>query len=63
MADLTFAIPDGTPKKECRSCRAPIFWILTPAGKPMPVDPDGKSHFATCPDASKHRKPRKGAPS
>lgn len=52
----------------CGSCRARIIWLLTPAGKRMPVDADsvepeddafefGKhvSHFATCPDAGKWR--------
>lgn len=55
----------------CRSCNAKIIWFKTPAGKNMPVDadtvePDDEelelsrhvSHFASCPDAAKHRKPR-----
>lgn len=55
----------------CRSCRARIVWFETPAGKRMPVDADtvepdddeldlGRhvSHFATCPDANHHRRPR-----
>jgi hypothetical protein len=57
-APLTFPIPPGTPPRECRSCRAEIFWILTAAGKRMPVNPDGVSHFATCPNADQHRKGR-----
>jgi hypothetical protein len=62
----------------CKSCRAPIVWVTTESGKPMPLDfrserrfvvhedKAGKpvavstntyvSHFATCPDAAKHRK-------
>lgn len=46
----------------CRGCGAPILWVLTPAGRKMPVDPpdeDGTptvSHFSTCPDASRFRK-------
>ena len=58
---------------ECRSCGAPVIWVKTKAGKNMPVDyatfnPGDRpvydadkghiSHFATCPDADKHRKPR-----
>ena len=57
---------------QCRSCDAPIVWVKTQAGKNMPVDatsfdredglvfnPDKHiSHFATCPNADKHRKPR-----
>lgn len=74
----------------CRSCRRPVRWAVTPAGKRMPVDPepveggnlllalddppvarvvdpaqlvidDGQrfvSHFATCPNADEHRRPR-----
>jgi len=55
---------------ECRSCGAPIVWVKTQAKKSMPVDAhtydaeDGLafnhkkhvSHFATCPNADKHRK-------
>jgi hypothetical protein len=26
-------------RAECRSCRAPILWATTDAGKPMPVNP------------------------
>lgn len=36
---------------QCRSCRAPVQWCTTPSGKPAPVDVDGTSHFATCPQA------------
>lgn len=54
----------------CRSCGAEIAWVKTEKGKSMPVDIDswdgnriftpGKhiSHFASCPNAAKHRKPR-----
>lgn len=55
----------------CRSCRAQIIWFKTATGKNMPVDADTvepdddeldlerhKSHFATCPNANQHRKPR-----
>lgn len=51
-----FAIPEGTPLATCRSCRANVRWIITEAGNRMPVDLDGTSHFATCPNAAKHRK-------
>lgn len=57
---------------QCRSCEAPIVWVQTQNGKNMPVDAhtydngDGlifnsekhTSHFATCPNADKHRKKR-----
>lgn len=55
----------------CRSCRAQIIWFKTGAGKNMPVDADTVapeddeldltkhiSHFATCPNADQHRRPR-----
>lgn len=46
-------IPAGTAKKSCSSCGADIYWIITAAGKKMPVDPDGVSHFATCPQSKR----------
>jgi hypothetical protein len=55
----------------CSSCRARIIWLKTERGKNMPVDADTvdpeddifdpevhTSHFATCPNANQHRKPR-----
>lgn len=65
-----YRVPWAMP--QCKSCRAHIEWIRTPAGKNIPIDPAriviiddlGQSvaghisHFATCPDAAKHRKPK-----
>lgn len=57
----------------CSSCGATIVWFRTLAGKKMPVDEASTqptdaqhqldlkrhvSHFATCSDAAKWRKPR-----
>ena len=55
----------------CSTCQTPIIWLRTAAGKRMPVDPgsvqDGdvlfdparhRSHFADCPQADEHRRPR-----
>lgn len=55
----------------CKSCRAKIIWLKTAAGKNMPVDSDTvspedeeydstrhESHFAKCPGANQHRRPR-----
>lgn len=57
----------------CRSCGKPVVWFRTKAGKRMPVDAEttkptdaehqldlGRhvSHFSTCPEADKWRKPR-----
>jgi hypothetical protein len=32
------ALPDGMDAGECRSCKAPIYWVTTASGKKMPVD-------------------------
>jgi hypothetical protein len=57
----------------CRSCQRKIVWLKTSRQKPIPVDADGVNegdvwfdpkngrhvtHFATCPNADKHRKPK-----
>ena len=56
---------------KCRSCGEEIVWLKTDSGKNIPVDADTvadkdaeifdskqmTSHFATCPDANKWRKP------
>lgn len=55
----------------CRSCNKQIVFLKTRNGKNMPVDADSVepeddeldlsrhvSHFRTCPNADKHRKPR-----
>lgn len=51
-----YEIPEGTDPKPCSSCKAPMYWITTAHGQRMPVNADGISHFATCPDAANHRK-------
>jgi hypothetical protein len=56
----------------CKTCTLPIVWLKTKQGHNMPVDADTAkpgdvlfdgtrhtSHFATCPQASEHR--RRGA--
>jgi hypothetical protein len=40
----------------CRSCGARILWIFSKDRKLMPYDPDGVTHFATCPDAKEWSK-------
>lgn len=84
----------------CRSCKAPMLWVVLPSGKrnPLDLEPTLKgnvlvlpgpedwrlgvvvhdqdllqevrtlfadrlhtSHFATCPDADEHRRPRERA--
>jgi DNA-directed RNA polymerase subunit RPC12/RpoP len=41
----------------CRGCGAEIRFEPTTKGKLMPVDADGTSHFATCPQAERFKKP------
>lgn len=54
---VRFDIPVGAIARPCRSCGAPVYWIQ-PKDKLMPLNPDGTSHFATCPDADTWRKDR-----
>jgi hypothetical protein len=54
--DKKFDIPKNSPGALCKSCRARVFWIITTKGKKMPCNPDGTSHFATCPDAAQFRR-------
>lgn len=56
-----WVVPSGwrfTNVGTCRTCGAQVAWCRTPAGKPAPVNPDGVSHFATCPQADQHRRSR-----
>lgn len=64
-------LPDGwvvpttaTPQDlaNCRSCGTLILWVITAKGKRAPYNADGVSHFATCPSASKWRRPTTKAP-
>ena len=54
-----FKIHFGTPPSVCRGCGAKIYFVSTKKkGVTMPVNPDGETHFATCPEAGKFRKAR-----
>jgi hypothetical protein len=52
-----FVLPAGDAVKRagkegrCRSCSAVIYWVETASGKKLPMDPDGVTHFATCPQS------------
>lgn len=35
-----FTVPAGTPSAECRGCRQTVYWIITEAGRRMPVNCD-----------------------
>lgn len=59
---MTYQIDTDAEPTTCRGCGAEIYWIRTIKGKLMPVDPDGTSHFATCPKAKSFRKPKEATP-
>lgn len=42
--------------EKCRSCQAPIRWEKTEKGKYTPVNEDGTTHWATCPQAKGWKK-------
>jgi len=42
-------------QSKCRSCGAEIMWCITPGEKRAPLNRDGTSHFATCPQAADWR--------
>lgn len=45
----------GAEISRCRGCKDIIYWVKTKNGNLMPINPDGKSHFATCPKADDFR--------
>lgn len=42
----------------CKKCHALIEWKATSTCKQTPVNLDGTSHWATCPDAASFRRRR-----
>lgn len=40
MPPTFFPVPFGTRADECKGCKATIYWIVTEAGKRMPVSCD-----------------------
>jgi hypothetical protein len=53
-----YTIGEGSHPVPCRSCASIVLFVKTRTGAHMPIDPDGTSHFATCPQAARWRKPR-----
>lgn len=54
-----YVVPEGwviDGLGHCRSCGAPIAWAITPKGKRAPINRDGVTHFATCPEARAWRR-------
>jgi hypothetical protein len=43
-------------KSYCKSCGVEINWMKTSSGKSTPINLDGSTHWATCPDAKKFKK-------
>jgi hypothetical protein len=44
-------------RAECKGCGATIYWRPHPTtGRNHPFNPDGSSHFQTCPEADRFRK-------
>lgn len=47
----------GTPDKMCEACGAPLKFMMSSKGKPMPYNMvTGELHFKDCPEAKKFRK-------
>ncbi|MFB2878697.1 hypothetical protein [Floridanema aerugineum] len=40
----------------CEACKARVNWVKTPNGKYTPINLDGSTHWATCPDAKRFKK-------
>lgn len=62
IAPEGWVTPPGYSFAGLRPCRGPacgrvVAWHITPRGAKMPVDPDGTSHYDTCPDAGTFRRP------
>jgi hypothetical protein len=63
LKGIAWVIPEGwlylgDIPTHCRSCDALVLWLESTNGKRAPMNPDGVSHFATCPDADRWRKKR-----
>ena len=59
LATRGWTVPEGYQPDNvgaCRSCGAEILWALTPRGRKAPLNRDGTSHFATCPQSLDWRK-------
>lgn len=56
MGKQEYPIPDGYRATPCKGCGEEIYWIKTKTGNNMPLNPDGSSHFASCPKADTFRR-------
>jgi hypothetical protein len=55
-APIVFDIPTDAAPAICKGCKTTIYWIRTRAGKAMPVNQNGTSHFSTCSQANQFRR-------
>lgn len=46
----------STKQSSCKGCGQSITWMLTENGKSTPLNLDGTTHWATCPDAKKFKR-------
>lgn len=46
----------ATEHRPCKACQTELYFLTTPKGKTLPVQPDGVVHFATCPAAESFRR-------
>lgn len=54
---------EGDRLTSCRSCGARMLFVIREAtGKRVPLNPDGTSHFTTCPQAASWSRPSGKAP-
>lgn len=53
---VVYDIPSGTRAARCRDCDAVIYWVKTPHGRNMPVDPDGQPHWGSCSKADQFKR-------
>jgi hypothetical protein len=58
-----FVVPPGIPETTCTapSCGGTVYWVTNRRGQRRPVNPDGTSHFVTCPALERVRSQRSGA--
>lgn len=43
-------------KGQCKGCGAEIWWLTHKNGRKGIYDPDGTSHFVTCPEATRFKR-------
>jgi len=54
---FTFTIPEGARLSSCRACGKPLYFVAHErTGRVMPLNEDGTSHFADCPEAASFRR-------